>query len=418
MVLEICGGQAGPVVEQKVDSGIQGKPAVEIRLERLISLLGMPLDQAEVGDILSRIADSVTGDNGVWSVKPPSYRFDIEREADLVEEVARVKGYDNIPTAMPRIAPRSIAASEDRIDSRQVRQSFVARDYREAITYSFIDSTVQQIFTSEEPVKLVNPLADNMAVMRTSLIPGLMGALQFNANRQHDRIRFYEVGASYHKDGKAFREEQKLSGVVMGPTVPTQWGHNTVQNVDFYDVKADLEAVLALTGHKNPIIFKEFEHIALHPGQSSSLIRTESNGEHTVLGWLGRLHPTVEKYFGVNNVYAFEINLDLALNAQLPSFEPVSRFPSIKRDLSVLVDQDLPVASLLNSLRDALGAVLNKVELFDLYRGPGVVDNLKSISLSLVLQHQDKTMTDEEAEELMGDALSLLEKNWGATLRS
>jgi len=418
LVLEICGGQAGPIVEQKQESAIQGKPAVEIRLDRLVSLLGMPLDEAEVDDILSRIADSVTGENGVWSVTPPSYRFDIECEADLVEEVARVKGYDNIPTKMPRIAPRSMAASEARIGERQVRQSLVARDYREAITYSFIDPAVHAIFSTEEPVKLANPLADNMAVMRTSLIPGLMGALQFNANRQHERIRFYEVGASYHKDGKAFREEQKLSGVVLGQVAATQWGLSKPQNIDFYDVKSDLEAVLALTGHKNPIIFNEFEHIALHPGQSSLLTRNELNGDKTVLGWLGRLHPTVEKHYGVHNVVAFEINLGVALNAQLPSFQSVSRFPSIKRDLSVLVDQDLPIAGLLESLRNELGAVLVKVELFDLYRGQGVADDAKSISLSLVLQHQDKTMTDEEAEGLMAEARSLLETKWGATLRS
>jgi len=415
LILEICGGDVGPVVEQKNDEAINGKPAVEIRLDRLISLLGMDLDEAEVGNILGRIAASVSGDNGIWLVKPPSYRFDIEREADLVEEVARVKGYDNIPTAMPRIVPRSIAASEDKVGRRQVRQSFVARDYREAITYSFIDPEAQALFSTEEPVKLANPLADNMAVMRTSLIPGLLGALQFNANRQHDRIRLYEVGATYHKnaeghqDGKVFREQQKLSGVIMGAATPTQWGVNKAQNIDFYDVKADLEAVLALTGHKNPIIFNEF---------GSSLVRHELNGEQTILGWLGRLHPTVEKHYGVDNVFAFEINLDAALNAQLPSFEPVSRFPSIKRDLSVLVDQDLPVANLLNSLRAEFGSVLSKVELFDLYRGQGVADDEKSISLSLVWQHQDKTMTDEEAETLMGNALILLETKWDATLRS
>jgi len=259
LVLEICGGEAGPIVEQINDAHIQAKPGVEIRLDRLIRLLGMELDNVEVADILSRIAGSVTGENGVWSVTPPSYRFDIEREADLVEEVARVKGYDNIPTAMPRIAPRSVAASEDRIGVRQVRQAFVARDYREAITYSFIDPAVHQIFSTEQAVKLANPLADNMSVMRTSLIPGLVGAMQFNANRQHDRIRFYEVGATYHKNGQEFSEQQKLAGVVMGPAVPTQWGVNKEQKVDFYDVKADLEAVLALTGHKNPIIFNEFE---------------------------------------------------------------------------------------------------------------------------------------------------------------
>ena len=418
LVLAICGGDAGPLSEQKDGAGLATKPAVEIRLDRLISLLGMPLNEAEVGDILSRIADSVVGDNGVWSVTPPSYRFDIEREADLVEEVARVKGYDNIPTAMPRIAPRTIAASENRISVRQVRQSFVARDYREAITYSFIDEKAHTLFSNEEPVKLANPLAENMAVMRTSLLPGLMGALQFNANRQHDRIRFYEVGATYHKDGKAFREEQKIAGVLMGAAASSQWGINKAQNVDFYDVKADLDAVLALTGHKNPIIFSEFEHIALHPGQTSSLVRKNDDGTEVVLGYLGRLHPTLEKHYGVNNVFAFELNLDLALNAELPAFKEVSKFPSIKRDLSVVVAQDLPVGKLLNSLREELGDVLNKVELFDVYRGQGVADDAKSVSLSLVWQYADKTMTDEEAEKLTGSALSLLESNWGAALRS
>lgn len=417
LVLAICGGEAGALTEQKNDAGLQAKPSVEIRLDRLISLLGMPLKEGEVGGILNRIADSVEGQNGVWSVTPPSYRFDIEREADLVEEVARVKGYDNIPTAMPRIAPRTITASEAQINARQVRQSFVARDYREAITYSFIDPKVQQMFCSEEPVKLANPLADNMAVMRTSLIPGLMAALQFNANRQHERIRFYEVGATYHNDGNAFSEEQKIAGVVMGSAAPSQWGINKAQNVDFYDIKSDLEAVLALTGHKNPIIFNEFEHIALHPGQSASLVRKNSNGDLVELGWLGKLHPTLEKHYGVNNVFAFELNLDRSLNAELPAFKGVSKFPSIKRDLSVVVDNELAVSKLLSSLREELGEALNTVELFDVYRGQGVADDSKSISLSFVLQHADKTMTDEEAETLMSNAHQLLETKWGATLR-
>ena len=418
LVLAICGGDAGPLSEQQNAAGLVAKPAVEIRLDRLISLLGMPLKEAEVGDILSRIADSVSGSHGIWSVTPPSYRFDIEREADLVEEVARVKGYDNIPTAMPRIAPRTVTASEDQINVRQVRQSFVARDYREAITYSFIDEKAHTLFSNEAPVKLANPLADNMAVMRTSLLPGLMGALQFNANRQHDRIRFYEVGATYHKNGKTFTEEQKIAGVLMGPVSPNQWGINKAQNIDFYDVKADLEAVLALTSHKNPIIFKEFEHIALHPGQSSLLIRVDSDGNEVNLGYLGRLHPTLEKHYGVHNVFAFELNLDSALTAQLPVFAGVSKFPSIKRDLSVVVNQNLPVAELLTSLREALGDALITVELFDVYRGNGVADGAKSLSFSLVLQHADKTMTDDEAEKLMGGALSVLESQWSATLRS
>ncbi|MFT5571253.1 MAG: phenylalanyl-tRNA synthetase beta chain [Cryomorphaceae bacterium] len=418
LVLEICGGEAGPVVEEKQDKSLQGKPAVSIRLERLKSLLGMELGANEVSAILNRIADSVVGEDDQWSVKPPSYRFDIEREADLVEEVARVKGYDNIPTAMPRIAPRSVTASESSVGIRQVRQSFIARDYREAITYSFIDPAAQKMFSDEQPVKLSNPLADNMAVMRTSIIPGLMTALQFNANRQHDRIRLFEIGATYHKTSQGFVERQKLSGVACGSLTPVQWGLNKEQKVDFYDIKADLEAVLSLTGHKNPIIFNGFKHIALHPGQLASLVRDNSNAEQTNIGWLGRLHPSIEKHFGVSNVFAFELELDNALAAELPVFSSVSPYPSIKRDLSVVISENLPIGDVISSVRTALGDALIKVELFDVYRGQGVAENAKSVSLSLILQHADKTMTDEYAEQMVGAALSVLESDCGAQLRS
>lgn len=418
LLLEVCGGEAGAVIEKSDAIGLQAKPSVSIRLDRLKSLLGMELDEAEVDGILNRIADAESGAEQSWSVTPPSYRFDIEREADLVEEVARVKGYDNIPTAMPRIAPRSMAASEVSIGTRQVRQSFVARDYREAITYSFIEPKAQALFDSEEPVALANPLADNLSVMRTSLIPGLMSALQFNKNRQHDRIRFFEIGATYHKDGNAYIEKQKIAGVLTGSLVPTQWGVNQAKNVDFFDVKADLEAVLSLTNHKNPIIFNEFEHNPLHPGQACSLSRVDSSGNQVVLGWLGRLHPTLEKKYGTSNVFVFEIDLDKALLAELPAFASVSRFPSIKRDLSVVIENNIPVADLLNVVSGELGAALMSVDLFDVYRGQGVPENAKSISLSLVLQHADKTMTDDEAEQYMDTTLSVLQARFGAQLRS
>ena len=353
----------------------------------------MELEEQEVDGILNRIADAQAEAGQSWLVTPPSYRFDIEREADLVEEVARVKGYDNIPTAMPRIAPRSVAASEVSIGARQVRQAFVARDYREAITYSFIDPKIQALFDDETPVTLANPLAENMSVMRTSLIPGLMNALQFNKNRQHDRIRFFEIGATYHKDCDAYKEKQNIAGVLVGTAAPSQWGVNQAKNVDFFDIKADLEAVLSLTNHKNPIIFNEFEHIALHPGQVSLLSRVDQAGNKIELGWLGRLHPTLEKHYGISNIYAFEIDLDKALLAELPAFSSVSKFPSVKRDLSVLIDNDIPVSDLLTAIKEELGQALINVEVFDVYRGQGISEESKSISLSLVLQYVDKTMT-------------------------
>ena len=418
LLVEICGGEIGPVVEKAESKGLSAKPSVSIRLDRLKSLLGMELEEQEVDGILNRIADAQAEAGQSWLVTPPSYRFDIEREADLVEEVARVKGYDNIPTAMPRIAPRSVAASEVSIGARQVRQAFVARDYREAITYSFIDPKIQALFDDETPVTLANPLAENMSVMRTSLIPGLMNALQFNKNRQHDRIRFFEIGATYHKDGDAYKEKQNIAGVLVGPAAPSQWGVNQAKNVDFFDIKADLEAVLSLTNHKNPIIFNEFEHIALHPGQVSLLSRVDQAGNKIELGWLGRLHPTLEKHYGISNIYAFEIDLDKALLAELPAFSSVSKFPSVKRDLSVLIDNDIPVSDLLTAIKEELGQALINVEVFDVYRGQGIPEESKSISLSLVLQYVDKTMTDEDSEKYMNKALSILESRFEARLRS
>ncbi|MFT7528188.1 MAG: phenylalanyl-tRNA synthetase beta chain, partial [Arenicella sp.] len=439
LVLAICGGEAGPVNQQLGLQGLTSKPAVAIRLPRLQQLLGMQLDSQEVADILGRIADSVTASDAGWSITPPSYRFDIECEADLVEEVARVKGYDNIPTAIPRIAPRSIAASEDKVDLRKLRHTLVARDFNEAITYSFVDPEAQKLFSDEDPVALTNPLAVNLSVMRTSLLPGLMAAVQFNANRQHDRIRLFEIGASYHKKQGAGStgviEVQRLAGVISGPLTADQWAVDKTKAVDFYDIKADLEAVLGLTGQKEPFIFSEFDDIALHPGQVSSITRSDdssnsgessllqsaegSNPEDRSLGFVGRLHPSLQKQYGLANaVFVFEIDLDKSLIAKLPSCKAVSKFPSSRRDLSVLVDQQLTVSSLLQSLGRGLGKSLVKAKVFDVYQGAGVKEGSKSVSLSLVLQHQDKTMTDEDAEGLMKKALSILENEHQAQLRS
>ncbi len=417
LVLEICGGEAGPSFEQKNADGLADKPAVSIRLDRLKSLLGMELDTEEVGGILNRIADSVSADDDIWSVSPPSYRFDVEREADLVEEVARVKGYDNIPTKMPCIAPRSVAASEAAVGIRQVRNTLVARDFREAITYSFVDPSIQELFSDETPVQLANPLAENMAVMRTSLLPGLMSALQFNVNRQHSRIRLFETGATYHKAKQGFEEQQKIAGLISGLRAPAQWGINDAEKVDFFDLKADLEALLALTGYGNDITLNEFQHIAMHPGQIAS-VSVFKNGDDQPLGFIGRIHPSIEKHFGVGPTFAFELNLDQALMASLPEFKSVSRFPSVKRDLSVVVSDKVAIAELLNVVKSSVGSALVKVEMFDLYTGQGVADNHKSVSLSLVLQHPDTTMTDEESEALVGLALTQLESSFGAELRS
>ena len=422
LCIDICAGQPGPVFINNAKSS-SVKADVEIRLPRLERLLGMSLERNEVASILGRIADSVSDIEQGWRVTPPSYRFDIEREADLVEEVARVKGYDNIPTAMPRIAPRSQTASESNISLRQIRQSMVARDYREVITYSFINKEMQALCDVETPVLVANPIADNLSVMRTNLLPGLLNALQFNVNRQRDRIRLFEIGASYHKSGKVYLEKQKLAGLICGTAQEPQWGVSDKRKVDFYDLKADIEAVLALTGHKKPIIFKEFEHIALHPGQNSSLSRGKisTNSEALAsqeLGWIGRLHPSLEKYLDVPAAYVFELDIDLATVAEIPSYEPVSKFPSVSRDLSVIVKEEHNVGHLSEAIQSAIGAVLTKIEVFDVYRGTGIEVGFKSLSFSLSFRESEKTMIDADAEQLVAAALDCLNSKFGAKLRT
>ena len=417
LVLELCGGTAGPINSESDASKLEPKPPVSIRLDRLESLLGMSLDGAEVEGILTRISASVDSDGDNWSVRPPSYRFDIEREADLVEEVARVKGYDNIPTAMPRIAPQSDSASEEFISIRQVRNSLVARDYREAITYSFVDSEHLKLFSDESPVSLANPLADNMAVMRTSLLPGLISAVKFNLNRQRSRIRLFESGASYHATESGFIETQRLAGVATGLKIPAQWGVDGSEMIDFYDVKSDLMSLLSLTGHGNAFTFEQHSHKALHPGQCAKIVRQHAEGGSEI-GMLGRLHPALEKQLGVGQVFVFELDLTQALEATLPEFKSVSKFPSIKRDLSVVVGDDVQASELILSVKQSVGSALVKAEIFDLYTGTGVEEGMKSVSLSLVLQNTESTMTDEEAEKLMGFALQGLETDLSATLRS
>ena len=418
LVLAICGGEAGPVNARTFDAGLNPKAGVMIRPGRLESMLGMPLKDAEVGSILTRVSESVEKSDGGWVVSPPSYRFDIECEADLVEEVARVKGYANIPTAMPRIAPKSIAASEGKLGLRRLKHSMVARDYQEVISYSFVDPEYLAKLSDETPIRLANPLAENMSVMRTSLLPGLLQSLQFNSNRQHERIRLFEAGATYHhsnsSDSYPYKEVQRMAAVISGPRNPLQWSSDRGQVSDFYDIKGDLLAVLSLTGQKKPIIFNEFEHIALHPGQVSSLFC-----DGIELGWIGRLHPQLEKQLGVQMpVYAFELNLERASLAQLPEFNSVPKFPSVKRDLSMLITEAVSAQEILGEVESAVGKSLVGIELFDIYRGKGIPDGMKSVSLSLTLQNIEKTLVEEDVELFVSKAQIALEEKFAATLRS
>ncbi|MEO0367550.1 MAG: phenylalanine--tRNA ligase subunit beta [Pseudomonadota bacterium] len=415
LVLEICGGKAGPIVDRSSASQIKETEAVAIRFERLQKLLGMQLDRNEIADILARVSEKVSNNDSGWVVQAPSYRFDIEFEADLIEEIARVKGYDSIPLAMPRIAPQSTAASEASVALRRIRQTLTTRDFYEVISYSFIDPAEQAHFDKESPVKVTNPLAENMSVMRTSLLPGLIKATLFNQNRQKDRIRLFEMGASYHLADDGYREDIKLSGLVTGSVNPVQWGAGRPRKVDFFDLKSDLQAILSLTGFQQDFIFNRLDDDSFHPGQSASIEHPQTGAK---LGKIGRLHPRLEKALDLSQpVFVFELDVASTFAAVIPEFRGISKFPESSRDLSIIVNESVSVADVFASVRKVVAGKLARLDLFDVYQGDGVDKGSKSISFSLAMRDADKTLTDEETQMLIDAVLSQLENDFGARLR-
>lgn len=416
LILEICGGKSGSIIAQIDDFAT--KPSVECRFERVRRVLGMPLERDEVQAMLSRISPDVENTELGWFVTPPSYRFDIERECDLVEEVARVKGYDNLDDRIPKLIPSGRIEAENVVDRRKLMNTLVSLGYQESITYSFVDSAMSLDFLEGEQaeIRLANPLAENMSVMRTSLWPGLVSACQFNLNRQNNRIRLFELGTVFHKDSNekvVIKESEKIAGLLCGSVVPEQWHIKKPQSVDFYDVRADLESLFSLTGDSLDFIVEQSNHPALHPGQTASVIR-----DGFKVGSVGRIHPNLAKKYDLPlETYLFELDLELLLSGHVPHYESVSKFPSVSRDLALITPEKVAVDDVLQAIRSLECDDLDKVQLFDVYSGEGVEENKKSIAVKLVFQHLERTLKDEEIEAYTNYVLEKLFEKFSIELR-
>ena len=412
LCLEICGGEAGEIVRQSNDQ--VDKDAVELRFERVRRLLGMPLEKDEVERMLQRISDHVVATTDGWSVVPPSYRFDIERECDLVEEVARVKGYDNLDDRLPKLIPSGRIAPENQVEKRKLLHTMVTMGYQEAITYSFIDERMLNDFAVAEQklIPLANPLAENMSVMRGSLWPGLVSACQFNLNRQNDRVRLFELGAVFKNDG-AIKESNKIAGLACGSLFPAQMHLKKANSIDFYDVRGDLESIFSLTGKPLDFIVKVYEHPALHPGQSAAIVR-----DNEVLGFVGRIHPNLaNKYDLPLMTYLFELDLEGVCAAYVPEYQTVSKFPSVSRDIALLVPVEISTGLVLTYIRSIECKDLSDVQLFDVYIGEGVEISKKSVAVKLTFQRIDRTLTDDQIEAYMSLILKKLAKEFSIELR-
>lgn len=429
LLLDIVGGEPGPVIIKHLDDYVPQRDAVLLRHGRLEKVLGIVLEKPVVDDILYRLEMEHVEQKGAWTITPPSFRFDIEREEDLIEEVARVYGYDNIPVAYPQAPSVMSAQPESKISVERIQAALVDRGYQEAITYSFVDPKMQQpLLAGAVPIQLANPISTDMAEMRTTLWSGLLNAVAHNLNRQQTTVRLFETGLQFQQTDDGLKQEPMIAGVATGSAVPMQWGQKSA-DIDFYDIKSDVEAILELTGHPTSFIFKAQKHPALHPGQTAKIVRhIQLNQKHAdnmseeneqEIGWIGALHPAIGAKLDVSQpVYLFELKLAAVTQRGIPHFQEIPKFPSIKRDLAIVVDEHVTAQAVSDCIHRVSTTLLSNLKLFDVYRGKGIDSGRKSLAFSLTLQDHTRTLTDQDVDVAIDEVLSTLNRELGATLRN
>lgn len=406
LVLDICGGQAGAVTA--VTAQLPVRKQVALRHAYLLSILGIDVSLAQVGQLLTQLGFVYTEANGVFNVSAPSFRFDIAREEDLIEEVARLHGYEHIPALTPVASQGMLVAPEATRSKHWLRDVMVNNGYQEVVTYSFVDASWERdLYGNSQPIALKNPIASNLSVMRSGLWGGLLDALDYNLKRQQTRAMLFELGARYEKSAQGFVETLTLSGLVYGSVQPEQWAAEA-RAFDFYDAKAHVEALFA-----QPVHFAVEQHPALHPGQSARIYLGDK-----AVGWLGKLHPQWQQQYGLTSAcYLFELDADAALATQVPAYSEVSKFLPVRRDLAMVVEQSVSAQAMIDAVMNENISQLKQVKLFDVYHGKGVPENKKSLAFLVLMQDTCKTMVDEEVDTIVARILNNWSSKFAASLR-
>lgn len=415
LILEIAGGTAGPVVECSDPVHLPERPWIELNHDRLNRMLGLSLEPLEIEEILLRLGMRVEPHGTGCRVQAPSFRFDVAIEADLYEEVARVYGYDELPRRQMLHAGRLGSAPEDTLSRDRIKDLLVDRGYQETITYSFVpESMVAAITPEAQAVPLRNPLSAELAVMRTSLWCSLLQVALWNRNRQQERLRLFETGLRFaHADG-GIEQTPSLAGLVSGPVWEEQWA-SPARPADFYDVKGDVEALLALSGQGTAFRFVASGHPALHPGQSAQIVTPDG----CRAGWLGMLHPRLEAGLGFETpIYLYELDLSAVTARVRPAYQGLSRFPSVRRDLALVMDATVEAGVMTDAVAELELEALRQLRIFDVYVGPGVPEGKKSLALGLTFQLDDETLTDAAVDAYTRTVIEHLGTRFGATLRS
>lgn len=413
LLMGIAGGKAGPVIEICSEENLPQRADIVLRRARIPRVLGTEIADEVIEDILGRLGMSVVAADDSWSVTPPGFRFDVSIEEDLIEELARIHGYANLPSTHPSATAQMLPQQEGRVSLSRVQSVLIDRGYQEAITYSFVAPELQrQLDPEAEEIRLSNPISEEMSVMRTSLWPGLVEILRYNLNRQQSRVRLFESGLKFMRQANELKQEKYIAGIISGNFQPEQWA-TPGRRVDFFDVKGDVEALLATTGDVDNFSFESAGHPALHPGQCARIVH---NG--AFVGWLGALHPQVEKSLGLSQVaYVFELAMSCFEKTEIPHFDPISRFPAIRRDFAVVIDRQHSAAELKKVVRESAGPLLKDFDLFDVYEGEGVDSGRKSIAFGLTFQDQSRTLDESDIEDVLVPILDALSSKLGATLR-
>lgn len=407
LILDICGGEAGAVSE--ACASLPVRHAVNLRVSRIARVLGVSLEAGAIVAMLERLGlrCSLAGD--VIQVQPPSFRFDLVIEEDLIEEVARLYGYDTVPVRPPLGQMSMLPQPTGARALPLIKQGMVGCGYQEVINYAFVDEQWEMdLAGNTAPVKLINPIASQMGVMRSTLLGGLIATLQHNLNRKHERVRLFEVGRVFLRADNQLEQPERLAGLAYGPRVQEQWGA-AAQAVDFFDVKADVEALF----WPRPLRFEAAPHPAMHPGRSAKVWFDDK-----LVGWLGELHPNwVQKYDLNRAPVMFELELGILAASELPQAAPISKFQAVRRDIAVVVDEHVSVQALLDSLVYEKISIISEIALFDVYRGKGVDAGCKSLAFRILLQDADKTLTDQEVDGAVARLVAAVHEKHGAKLR-
>ncbi|MDT4291443.1 phenylalanine--tRNA ligase subunit beta [Methylomonas sp. MO1] len=412
LIIEIAGGSPGPVQEITAVAALPPREPVKLRSQRIAKVLGIQFGDDEVHALFEGLGMQVQVVENGWEITPPGFRFDIAIEEDLLEEIGRIYGYNNLPSSSLLMRSELGKAPEAQLPLARLQDCLVDRGYQEAITYSFVDEAIQNaVAPGEEFIRIQNPISSELAVMRTTLWCGLLNAALYNTNRQQSRVRLFEAGLRFFYEDGHIQQRKMLSGVALGTVNAEQWGEKA-RKLDFFDVKADVEALFGLTGITAEFVV--YQHPALHPGQTAQI--KNSSGE--AIGLLGMLHPTLEKQLGFDSpVYLFELEQEAVLERKVPKFRALSKFPSVRRDMALLVEEAVSATAITRVIQECRETAIREISIFDIYRGPGVAEGYKSVALALVLQDFTQTLTDTEIDAIFRKVLDTLAAKLNAKLR-